>query len=110
MLAMGLSGSIPNLCSSLSGFTVPHIYKNYGLAETLGVGAFMCFVSLAFALVFVLIDCKRERHDKQIERNILLIESMASDRGTTNTSLANETEAASLEEDEAEGPFQMVSQ
>jgi len=75
---MGLSGSIPNLFSTISGLTVPTLYEEKGLGYTLRVGAVLCGASFLLSCLFIILDKKARRHDKQLEKNILFIENMTS--------------------------------
>ena len=69
-LACGLRGTIPNLFASLSGFTVPLIYSNYGLGATLSVGAALCvFCSLtSFGMIFL--DIRARTHDTKLRKGL----------------------------------------
>ena len=69
-LACGLSGTIPNLFSSLSGFTVPLIYRYYGLGATLSVGAALCVISSLSSFGMIFLDIRARTHDTKLRQGL----------------------------------------
>ena len=68
--AMGASGCLPNLFSSLSGVSVPWFYENYGLGTALSVGGWICLFSFILSMLMIVLDKKAKKHDSQILANV----------------------------------------
>ena len=82
--AIGINYAVPNIFSTIAGWTVPTIYANHGFGFALGTGASLTIVSVCMAICLVILDKKMVAHDKEIEEDILLAHSQ--ERATSNNS------------------------